>query len=296
MQPEHRPLLAPDLVLVVGVDQEREHRPVGAGGRLDHVRDVALLGRRVDVLELLAGVLGVLGEVEVAAVGDPLELGPADREQVLDVAGAARVVRQLVGVVRAQPQVVGADPELEVPVQPLLEPVLEPPLGLVGRDEELHLHLLELARAEDEVAGGDLVAEALADLGDPERRLLARELQVVLEVQEDALGGLGPQVDGRALLLDRADRGLEHQVEVPRLGEVAVRRLAGVLGRLAPAGRLVEVVGAEPQLARAAVHQRIGEPGQVPARQPGAGVLDDRRVQRDDVVALLEHRPPPAGP
>ena len=188
---------------------------------------------------------------------------------------------------------VGADSQVEVPVQPLIEPVLEPPLGLVGRDEVLHLHLLELARAEDEVAGGDLIAEALADLGDSERRLLARELQVVLEVQEDALGGLGPQVDGRALLLDRADRGLEHQVEVPRLGEVAVGRLAGVLGRLAPAGRLVEVIGAEPQLARPAVHEGIGEAGQVPARQPGSGVLDDRRVQRDDVVALLEHGPPP---
>ena len=46
-----------------------------------------------------------------------------------------------------------------------------------GRHEELHLHLLELARAEDEVAGGDLVAEGLADLGDAERRLLARELR-----------------------------------------------------------------------------------------------------------------------
>ncbi len=235
----------------------------------------------------------MLSEVEVAAVGDPLELRPPDREQVLDVAGGARVVRQLVGIVRPQAQVVGADAQVHVPVHPLLEPVLEPPDRLVGRDEVLHLHLLELAGAEDEVAGGDLVAKALADLGDPERRLLARELEVVPEVQEDALRGLGPQVDGRALLLDRADRGLEHQVEVACLGQVAVGRLAGMLGRLAPALRLVEVVGAEAQLARAAVDERIGETGQVAARLPGRGVLDDRRVQRDDVVALLQHRPPP---
>jgi hypothetical protein len=40
-------------------------------------------------------------------------------------------------------------------------------------DEELHLHLLELAGAEDEVARRDLVAERLADLRDAERRLLA---------------------------------------------------------------------------------------------------------------------------
>ena len=54
----------------------------------------------------------MLGEVEVAAVGDALELLPANRVQVLDVTGAARVVRELVGVVGAQPQVVRTDPEL----------------------------------------------------------------------------------------------------------------------------------------------------------------------------------------
>ena len=95
-----------------------------------------------------------------------------------------------------------------------LEPVLEPLLGLGGRHEELHLHLLELARAEDEVPRRDLVAEGLADLRDPERRLLARELQDVLEVDEDALRGLGAQVGGGAGLLDGSDGGLEHQVEV----------------------------------------------------------------------------------
>ena len=45
-----------------------------------------------------------------------------------------------------------------------------------GFDEELHLHLLELARAEDEVPGRDLVAERLADLRDAERDLLPRRL------------------------------------------------------------------------------------------------------------------------
>src|SRR4030088_2415288 len=64
------------------------------------------------------------------------------------------------------------DPELDVPLVALGEPVLEPLLGVGRGDEELHLHLLELARPEDEVARRDLVAEALADLSDPERRLL----------------------------------------------------------------------------------------------------------------------------
>ena len=128
--------------------------------------------------------------------------------------------RRLVG---AQAQMVGADPQLaDTSCMRCSSQCSNHRCGLGGRHEELHLHLLELARAEDEVAGRDLVAKALADLGDPERRLLAGELEVVLEVEEDALGGLGPQVDGRALLLDRPDGRLEHQVEVARLGQVAV--------------------------------------------------------------------------
>jgi len=69
-----------DDFLVVGVDQERERRAVGARGRLDHVRHIALAGRLIEVLELLARELGMAGQVEVAAVGDSLELRPADGE------------------------------------------------------------------------------------------------------------------------------------------------------------------------------------------------------------------------
>ena len=60
MELEHGARLALDLLLVVGVDEEGERRAVGAGGRLDDVRDVALAAGLVEVLELLAGVLGVL--------------------------------------------------------------------------------------------------------------------------------------------------------------------------------------------------------------------------------------------
>ena len=74
--------------------------------------------------------------------------------------------------------------------------------------------------------GRDLVAERLADLRDPERRLAPGELSDVLEVDEDPLRGLGAQEDGRARLLDRADARLEHQVELTRLGQVALARLA----------------------------------------------------------------------
>ena len=127
----------------------------------------------------------------------------------------------------------------------------------------------------------------------PNGGLPARELEHVLEVDEDALRGLRAQVDRRAGLLHRADRRLEHQVEVARRGQVALGELARVHRRLAPARERVEMVGAEALLAGAAVDERIGEAREVPGGLPRARVLEDRRVQRDDVVALLEHRAPP---
>ena len=203
--------------------------------------------------------------------------------------GAARVVRELLGVVRAQLQVVGPDAVADVPVEALLAPVLVPLLRLVGRDEELHLHLLELAGAEDEVAGRDLVAEGLTDLGDAERRLLARELERVLVVEEDALGGLGTQVGDGALFLHGADVRLEHQVELARLGELAAAGRA-----LVAAALLLEVIEAEALLALAqALDKRIAETVEVARGLPRLRMLDDRGVQGDHVVALLDHRAPP---
>src|SRR4029078_12634625 len=104
----------------------RAGRAAGARRRLDDVGDVALAGLLVEVLELLAGVLRVLGEIEVAAVGDALELLPADGVQVLAVRRRARVGPPLFLRVRARGEVVAADAEPLVPVHPRLEPVQVP--------------------------------------------------------------------------------------------------------------------------------------------------------------------------
>src|SRR4030095_2429961 len=107
------------------------------------------------------------GEVEVGAVGDAFELAPAPRVVELDVGGAGRVVRELLRIVWSQPEPRFGDAELDEPTEALLAPVLVPARRVLGWDEVLHLHLLELASAEDEVPGRDLVAERLADLRDP---------------------------------------------------------------------------------------------------------------------------------
>ena len=164
-------------------------------------------------------------QVEVGPVGDALELGEvlaAEAEPVLDVDRALRVVGELLLGVLEEAQVVGRQAEVEVPVPALLEPVLVPLLVGARLDEELHLHLLELAGPEDEVARRDLVAERLAGLGDAERRLLARRGHDVLEVDEDALRGLRSQVVQALLALHRAEVGLEQAAELARLGEGAL--------------------------------------------------------------------------
>src|SRR5205807_2358961 len=100
---------------------------------------------------------------------------------------------------------------------------------LAGVAEELDLHLLELAAAEGVVPRVDLVAERLADLGDTERQLEPSAVEDVTEVDEDALSRLWAQIGNVRGILDGADVGLEHQVELARLRQFAIapRRGAG---------------------------------------------------------------------
>ena len=181
-----------------------------------------------------------------------------------------------------------------VPIETGGEPVVEPLRRLVRWNEELHLHLLELTRTEDEVPGSDLVAERLADLCDAKRRLLARKLEHVLEVDEDALGSFWTQVDRGSGFFDGTHGRLEHQVEVTGLGQVTFAVLSRALRGLLAAVRRVHVVSTKAELARSAVDHRVGESGEVPGRLPRFRMHQDCGVERDDHVVLLEHLVPPA--
>ena len=230
----------------------------------------------------------MLGEVEVGAVGDAFQLTPAPGVEELDVGRAGRVVRQLVGVVLAELEHVLGDAEVEVPAHPLLAPVLEPLLALLGRHEELELHLLELPGAEGEVAGRDLVAEGLADLGDAERRLLARRRLHRREVHEDALGRL--RAAGRRSTAS-SSTGPTWVLNIRLKLRASVKlSLAPQLGQ-APDAR--QLVLPEPLLAVAAVDQGVGEGGHVARGLPHLRRHEDGGVEADDVVAVLDHGPPP---
>ena len=226
-------------------------------------------------------------QVEIRPVGDPFELAPAPGEGELDVRRRRRVVRQVLGGVLTEAQLVPADPEPLVPGEPLLAPVGEPAVGVGRGDEVLKLHHLELAGAEHEVARRDLVAEAAAELGDPEGGLAAHRRHHVQEVDEHPLGGLWPQVGNGGLVLDGADEGLEHEVERPGLGEI---------GGAAVRAGAVDLVGAPALVARPTVDERVDERLEVARRLPDLRVRDDRGLDRHDVVAFAHDRAPPGVP
>ncbi len=226
-------------------------------------------------------------EVEVGAVRDPFELPPVgEREPVLDIDRALGIVRELVGVVLADPEVILAEPQVGPPAHPLADPELVPVLVGAGLDEELHLHLLELPLAEDEVPRGDLVAERSADLRDPEGDLLAAHLLDRPEVDEHPLCGLGAQVHRVLGVLDRAHVRLEHQVEVAGLRE-------GRLTAVRAYDRFGEFISAEPLVAVQALDQGVGEDLEVAGCLPDLGRHDHGSIEPDDVVAELHGRTPP---
>ncbi len=182
-------------------------------------RRVALVGLWVEVLDLLAAVLGVLAEVEVRAGVDTLHLLEAEGHVELDVGGSVGVVCQLVVVVEAV--VLSAEAQSLVPGHTRLLPLREPLKLGAGLHEELHLHLLELAHTEDELACHNLIAEGLTNLCDTEGQLHAARLLHVQVVHEDTLCRLRTQVDGARALGSAAHLGLEHEVELTHVGPVA---------------------------------------------------------------------------
>ena len=194
-------------------------------------------------------------------------------------------------------------------------PVLKPLKVGAGFAEEFKLHLLKLAHAENKVAGGNLVPEALADLADTERQLFARGALYVVEVDENALRGFGAEVHRVFGILCHALEGLEHQVELADVRKVmlAAGRARDVVllheilhfglregvdglgeseaGLRAPV--LDYLVGAETLVAFAAVHQGIRESAQVTGRHPCLRVHENRGVQSDVVGILLHELFPP---
>ena len=219
---DHTGVLFVELFFVVCLDDDRQEQTLHAQRRLDNIGHIALAGRLVKVVERLAAGVDVLGQVVVGAVGDAPQLAPAEGEEVFKVGGRLGIEAQLLLLVVAQTEVFGLDMERIEEVAAEAAPVVEPFKVGAGLAEELKLHLLKLAHAENEVAGRDLVAEGFADLRHAERDLFARGALDVRKVHKDALRGLGTQIELVFGALGDALEGLEHQVELTNIGEVVL--------------------------------------------------------------------------
>ena len=188
----------------------------------------------------------MLGQVEITPGGDSFQFLGSEREFVKEIDRSLGVVRQFLRFLPVFLQRGSRQADAFVPLKPLLDPVFMPGLpspirlrggevgdlsdlrhvaggglhGLVRPDEELQFHLLELARAEGEVARGDFVTKGFAHLADAERHFLAGRFQDVLELGKDGLCGLRAKVGDVLFVRDRADVGFEHQVERARRSQV----------------------------------------------------------------------------
>ena len=126
----------------------------------------------------------------------------------------------------------------------------------------------------------------------------------VEEVDEDALRRLRAQVVQALLGLHRAEVGLEHHVEVARLGVLA----AGAAVRARDVGQVVlgwrpcrcarrtpRRAGRRGSACGSAVHSTSGSWNALrwPGRDPHLARQDHRAVEADDVLAAGDHRLPP---
>ena len=113
-----------------------------------------------------------------------------------------------------------AESEGFMPAQTGLFPAFEPFEFFAGTHKELHLHLLELAHAEYELACHDFVAECFAYLGYTERYAHAACLLYVKIVDKYALSCLGAQIYSHGTVSGRTHFRAEHEIELTNFGPV----------------------------------------------------------------------------
>ncbi len=142
----------------------------------------------------------------------------AERHLEFDIGSGICIESELFVVVETV--VVCSETKCLMPFHAGLFPFVEPLHFGAGLHEELHFHLLELAHAEYELAGNNLVAEGFSYLCYAERYLHAAGLLHVEVVDEDALCRLWTQVNLACGIACRSHLGGEHEVELAHVGPV----------------------------------------------------------------------------
>src|SRR3989344_876382 len=278
-------LLAPQLVFCIGFYQCGEQVTAESKSRLKHVRHELFIRTRVHVLQINSAVLDMIFEVEVSTIRKTSNFVELVRIFKMEVHRALAVVRALsvgnldflnITFLKTQE----CKPSVHLP-----EPVLKLFCPRFFLKKILKFHNLQLPHTENEVARSDFIAERAANLRDAEREFRMIRVYDVLKIDEHALCGLGPQVDGRVGTVYRTDGRFKHHIELSRLGKCALA--------LRTLGDIVKMVGTETSFALLALHQRVAESAHVPARLPHLWVHQNRRVDAVHVVARVDKVAPP---
>src|SRR5262249_19098909 len=231
-----------EFLIFVGVHQKGERDSIDTTRRLDHVRcemsvrrliKVGLLENRMlveyerTILENSPSAFRVARQVIIGTVCDSFHFVKLLvfiitfwEEAIEQVRGCFRVMSQFFRRLYKLFEVLRSNPILVIPVDSLGDPLLMPLLIGAWHHEEFNLHLLELAHAENEILGCDLVSVCLTNLSNSERQLAISRIENVFEIDEDALRCFGPQISNVVLTLDRPDGCLEHQIEWPGLRQI----------------------------------------------------------------------------
>mmetsp|Transcript_54905 Transcript_54905/g.91446 ORF Transcript_54905/g.91446 Transcript_54905/m.91446 type:complete len:384 (-) Transcript_54905:1184-2335(-) len=194
---QHRALFPPDLVLIVGRAEYGQEQPVNTQTWLNNVWNKLRLRLLVIDLELAPRGICVLGQVVAPTGRNPQKLLLPEGKMEREICAGPGIVRKLVlsmhlSANQLRPQSTSLHEELVHGVQPFLMAALP----VVFLNEILDLHLLKFTRSENKVAGRDLIAERLPDLGDAEGQTHPRCVHHIFEVGEDTLSRLGPQERG----------------------------------------------------------------------------------------------------
>ena len=140
-------------------------RPGTVRLRLDDVGEIPFVPFLVEVLQLRTGMLGMLREVEVRAVGHTFQLSIAwggEGEAVFHVERAASifgVVGQFIGIMGPQQEILALHSDRAPPVLPGFTPEFIPLWCIVTVAEEFEFHLFKFPGTENEVPWGHFVAE-----------------------------------------------------------------------------------------------------------------------------------------
>ncbi len=316
MEVQHGSLIAAlQRLHVISCAEESQCHAIRTQRRFNDVGQIVLVGLVIEVGHILTGNLLVTGQIVVGTIRNAPELAPAEGEEELQIRCGLGIERQLLLLMVSCPQHLLRNAQIQQPVLTELLPVSEPLQIGIRLAEELQLHLLELSGTEGEVARCDLVTEGLSDLTDSEGQLLPGGSLHILEVNKDALGCLGAQVNRILGILGDTLEGLEHQVELTNAGEVmlaAVRAghlviLDELLHLLMRPGihRAVQLqcilcrevlnklVGTETGMALLTIHQGIREGGQMSGGDPGLGIHQNCAVDADIILRFLNELLPP---